>query len=127
MIEDVLVPHDLTPFGDRALEALANLGKMQVRTFDDPEMKNRTPPTREAQVMIRHPNYTGMQMDQLTREYTPAKFVQEMENVIFSGFEAAVARINLESEPPAEMLNKLRESDADIFELRLAAIPKASA
>ena len=51
-------------------EALANLGKMQVRTFDDPEMKNRTPPTREAQVMIRHPNYTGMQMDQLTREYT---------------------------------------------------------
>ena len=60
-------------------EALANLGKMQVRTFDDPEMKNRTPPTREAQVMIRHPNYTGMQMDQLTREYTPAKFVQEMD------------------------------------------------
>ena len=23
--------------------------------------------------MIRHPNYTGMQMDQLTREFTPAK------------------------------------------------------
>jgi sulfur-oxidizing protein SoxY len=60
-------------------EALANLGKMQVRTFDDPAMKDRSPPTREAQVMIRHPNYTGMQMDQLTREYTPAKFVQELE------------------------------------------------
>jgi sulfur-oxidizing protein SoxY len=60
-------------------EALANLGKMQVRTFEDPEMKSRTPPTREAQVMIRHPNYTGMQMDQMTREYTPAKFVQEMD------------------------------------------------
>ena len=29
--------------------------------------------------MIRHPNYTGMQMDQLTREFTPAKFVQELE------------------------------------------------
>ena len=29
--------------------------------------------------MIRHPNFTGMQMDQLTREYTPAKFVQEIE------------------------------------------------
>ena len=43
------------------------------------EAKNRTPPTREAQVMIRHPNFTGMQMDQLTREYTPAKFVQEMD------------------------------------------------
>jgi sulfur-oxidizing protein SoxY len=60
-------------------EALANLGKMQVRTFDDPAMKDRSPPVREAQVMIRHPNYTGMQMDQLTREYTPMKIVQEID------------------------------------------------
>jgi sulfur-oxidizing protein SoxY len=60
-------------------EALASLGKMQVRTFDDPAAKDRSPPTREAQVMIRHPNFTGMQMDQLTREFTPAKFVQEMD------------------------------------------------
>jgi sulfur-oxidizing protein SoxY len=52
---------------------------MQVRTFEDPAAKDRSPPTREAQVMIRHPNFTGMQMDQLTREYTPAKFVQEMD------------------------------------------------
>jgi hypothetical protein len=49
-----------------------------------------------------------------------------MENVIFSGFEAAVARIHLESEPPAEMVESLRKSDADIFELRLAAITNAA-
>ena len=60
-------------------EALANLGKMQVRTFDDPALKAQTPPQREAQVMIRHPNYTGMQMDQVTRQYTPMKIVQEMD------------------------------------------------
>lgn len=60
-------------------EALASLGKMQIRTFDDPAMKDRSPPVREAQVMIRHPNFTGMQMDQLTREYTPMKIVQEMD------------------------------------------------
>lgn len=60
-------------------EAFANLGKIQVRMFDDPAAKNRSPPTREAQVMIRHPNFTGMQMDQLTREYTPALFVQELD------------------------------------------------
>ena len=29
--------------------------------------------------MIRHPNFTGMQMDQISREYTPARFVQELE------------------------------------------------
>jgi len=65
------------PAGKDMDEALANLGKMQIRTFD--KSANQTPGTREAQVMIRHPNYTGMQMDQLTREYTPAKFVQELE------------------------------------------------
>jgi sulfur-oxidizing protein SoxY len=58
-------------------EALASIGKMQIRTFGDDAP--RTPGTREAQVMIRHPNFTGMQMDQLTRQYTPAKFVQELE------------------------------------------------
>ena len=60
-------------------EALANLGKMRINRFNPPMLANATPDTREAQVMIRHPNYSGMQMDQLTRLYTPAKFVQELE------------------------------------------------
>ncbi len=29
--------------------------------------------------MIRHPNYSGMQMNQLTGYYIPAKYVQEIE------------------------------------------------
>jgi sulfur-oxidizing protein SoxY len=28
--------------------------------------------------MIRHPNYTGMQMDQITRLYVPAHFVKSV-------------------------------------------------
>ena len=60
-------------------EALANLGKMQVRTFENAKAKDRSSPQREAQVMIRHPNFTGMQMDQLTRQFTPMKIVQEMD------------------------------------------------
>ena len=31
---------------------------------------------REAELMVRHPNYSGMQMDQLTRLYIPAHFVK---------------------------------------------------
>jgi sulfur-oxidizing protein SoxY len=65
------------PAGKDVDEALASMGKIQIRTFG--EGAPRTPGTREAQVMIRHPNFTGMQMDQLTRQYTPAKFVQELE------------------------------------------------
>jgi sulfur-oxidizing protein SoxY len=32
----------------------------------------------EAQLMIRHPNYSGMQMDQLTRLYIPAHFIKSV-------------------------------------------------
>ena len=30
----------------------------------------------QATLMIRHPNFNGMQMDQVTRQYTPAHFIQ---------------------------------------------------
>jgi len=67
------------PASKDAEEALANLGKMRINRFNPPVLVEASPDTREAQVMIRHPNFSGMQMDQLTREYTPAKFVRELE------------------------------------------------
>jgi sulfur-oxidizing protein SoxY len=56
-------------------EALANLGQMKFRLFE-PEVIFRS--LREAQLMIRHPNYSGLQMDQLTRYYIPANFVRDL-------------------------------------------------
>ena len=47
------------------------LGTMRFRRFP-PSPGSKLP---EAQLMIRHPNYSGMQMDQLTRLYVPAHFV----------------------------------------------------
>lgn len=55
-------------------EALASMGKMQIRAFG----KGDDSAAKQAQVMIRHPNYTGMQMDQVTRNFTPAWFVTEL-------------------------------------------------
>jgi sulfur-oxidizing protein SoxY len=55
-------------------DALAQLGRMQVKTF-----ANASGGAPEAQVMIRHPNYSGMQMNQLTGLYIPAKYVSEIE------------------------------------------------
>ena len=49
------------------------LGTMRFRQF--PPATDTAPGLREAQLLIRHPNYTGMQMDQLTRLYVPAHFV----------------------------------------------------
>lgn len=58
-----------------AEEALAQLGKMKLRLHQ----AHQSPMTQEAQVMIRHPNYSGMQMNQLTGLYIPAKYVQQIE------------------------------------------------
>jgi sulfur-oxidizing protein SoxY len=65
------------PAGKDADAAMANLGRMKIRTFD--EKPDAASGLREAQVMVRHPNFTGMQMDQISRTYTPARFVQELE------------------------------------------------
>ena len=55
------------PAGKDMAEAKANLGQMRFRVF---------PGRGEAQVQIRHPTYSGLQMDQVTRLYTPAWFIE---------------------------------------------------
>jgi sulfur-oxidizing protein SoxY len=52
------------------------LGTMRFRQF--PPAEGAEQGLREAQLMIRHPNYTGMQMDQVTRLYVPAHFVTKV-------------------------------------------------
>ena len=52
------------------------LGAMRFRQF--PPAAGAAPDKSEAQLMIRHPNYSGMQMDQLTRLYVPAHFVKSV-------------------------------------------------
>jgi hypothetical protein len=42
-----------------------------------------------------------------------------MENIVFDGAEAAVARINLDNAPSREVLDKLQKENADIIELDL--------
>ncbi len=51
-------------------EAKAHLGEMRFRVFAD---------RGDAQVQVRHPNYSGLQMDQVTRLYTPAWFIERLD------------------------------------------------
>lgn len=52
------------------------LGTMRWRLL--PQAPDAPADTREAQLMIRHPNYSGMQMNQLTRLYIPADFIRTL-------------------------------------------------
>jgi sulfur-oxidizing protein SoxY len=63
------------PAGKDHDKAMAEMGKMKLRQF--PVSGGET--TRDAQIMIRHPNYSGLQMDQITRHYTPAHFVRDVQ------------------------------------------------
>ena len=53
----------------------ADLGKMLVKTFP-PALS--TAPLFEAQVMIKHPNSNGMQLDIDTGGFIPARFIKKM-------------------------------------------------
>ncbi len=68
------------PAGKDQDAAMARLGKMKLRQSPAPRWGE---PTR-AQLLISHPNNTGMQMDQLTRHYVPAHFINNI-NVSYRG------------------------------------------
>jgi D-3-phosphoglycerate dehydrogenase len=61
-----------------------------------------------------------MSLDKLPASISAAHSkVQEMENIVFEGAEAAVARINLETEPGEGVLEKIQASNPDILEIGL--------
>ncbi len=55
--------------------AAADVGKVVIRGFD-PALS--TTPVREAQILIRHPNTSGLQIDPVSRGYVPARFIKDM-------------------------------------------------
>jgi len=65
------------PAAKNAEEARNHIGQMKYRQFARAD-QGPTNGAREAQVMIGHPNNSGLQMDQITHLYTPAFFVDEL-------------------------------------------------
>jgi sulfur-oxidizing protein SoxY len=58
-------------------EAKNRVGQMRYRQFARPE-QGPSSGVREAQIMIGHPNNSGLQMDQVTHLYIPAFFINEL-------------------------------------------------
>jgi sulfur-oxidizing protein SoxY len=63
------------PAGSDDNAALAEIGRMKLRLIGD---FNADKPM-QAQLMIRHPNFNGMQMNQITRYFTPARFIRTID------------------------------------------------
>ena len=63
------------PAGADDQEALQNLGKMRFKLLQ-PFVAGKP---LQGQLMIRHPNFNGMQMNQLTRMFTPARYIRSID------------------------------------------------
>jgi sulfur-oxidizing protein SoxY len=68
------------PSGPSDAEAMKGMGEMRMKFSED--IQSKVPA--EATLMIRHPNFNGMQMNQLTRIYTPPRYLDKM-TVIHDG------------------------------------------
>ena len=119
--------HHIGASTDQAQEAIAAETVRIIRAFKEtgkvPNVVNlaaRTPATHL--LVVRHRDRPGVLATVLDAIRAATINVQEMENIIFEGSEAAVARINLEAAPSDETLKRLREENADIIELSLLNI-----
>ena len=62
------------PMGMSDEEAMKGMGDMRLRVAGDISANKPV----DATLMIRHPNFNGMQMNQVTRQYTPARYIQNV-------------------------------------------------
>ncbi|HEV2884623.1 MAG TPA: NAD(P)-dependent oxidoreductase [Pyrinomonadaceae bacterium] len=116
--------HHIGASTDQAQEAIAAETVRIVREFKEtgkvPNVVNlarQTPATHR--LVIRHldrPGVLAKVLDVIKSEHIN---VQEMENIVFEGAEAAVARINLDNAPSQEVLDRLQSGNSDVIELDL--------
>jgi D-3-phosphoglycerate dehydrogenase len=119
--------HHIGASTDQAQEAIAAETVRIVKSFKEtgqvPNVVNlaaRTPATHR--LVVRHhdrPGVLAQVLDAIKAEHIN---VQEMENIVFEGAKAAVARINLDKAPSDLMLDRLRSGNADIIELDLLTL-----
>lgn len=116
--------HHIGASTDQAQEAIAAETVRIVREFKEtgrvPNVVNlarQTPATHR--LVVRHldrPGVLAAVLDAIKAEHIN---VQEMENIVFEGAAAAVARINLDNAPSTATLDRLRTGNSDIIELNL--------
>ena len=63
------------PMGMTDEEAMSGMGEMRLKVAGDVQPNKPA----DATLMIRHPNFNGMQMNQVTRDYTPARYIQNID------------------------------------------------
>jgi D-3-phosphoglycerate dehydrogenase len=83
-------------------------------------LAEKTPATHR--LIVRHRDRPGVLAHVFDVLKTGRVNVQETENVIFEGAEAAVARISVDALPPDALISEIRDGNRDILDLRVVTI-----
>jgi D-3-phosphoglycerate dehydrogenase len=126
-LPDLYGTHHIGASTEQAQEAIAAETVRIIRSYKEmgtvPNAVNlaaRTPATHR--LVVRHRDRPGVLahiFDQLRRRNLN---VQETENVVFAGAESAVARINVDGQPDAELLRAIESGSRDILGIQVVKI-----
>jgi D-3-phosphoglycerate dehydrogenase / 2-oxoglutarate reductase len=119
--------HHIGASTDQAQEAIAAETVRIIRSYKDtgdvPNVVNlarRTPATH--MLVVRHRDRPGVLAHVFSHLRQANLNVQETENIVFEGAEAAVARINLDGEPPVPLCDTIKRGNADVLDLHLVKL-----
>ena len=126
-LKNVYGTHHIGASTDQAQEAIAAETVRIIASYKDtgkvPNVVNlakKTPATH--MLVVRHRDRPGVLAHVFDRLRSGNINVQETENVIFEGAQAAVARINLDGAPPDGLLEQMQAGNSDILDLHLVTI-----
>lgn len=125
-LPNVYGTHHIGASTDQAQEAIATETVRIIREFKETgsvpnviNLSDRTPATHL--LVVRHKDRPGVLAHALNEVKAANINVQQMENVVFAGAEAAIARIELDGTLEPETMDRIREN-SDIIELNLLSL-----
>ena len=120
--------HHIGASTEQAQEAIAAETVRIIRTFKEtgrvPNVVNlakRTPATH--MLVVRHRDRPGVLAHVFDRLRSANLNVQETENIVFDGAEAAVARINLDGEPSSGVCAQIKSGNENVLDLQVVSLP----
>jgi D-3-phosphoglycerate dehydrogenase / 2-oxoglutarate reductase len=119
--------HHIGASTEQAQEAIAAETVRIIRCFKEtgkvPNVVNlakRTPATH--MLVVRHRDRPGVLAHVFSNLRRDNLNVQETENIVFEGAQAAVARINLDGQPSAALCDRMKAENADILDLQVVPL-----
>ena len=126
-LPNVIGTHHIGASTEQAQDAIAAETVRIVKTFVEtgrvPNVVNlakRTPATH--MLVVRHRDRPGVLAHVFEQLRQAHLNVQETENIIFEGAEAAVARINLDGEPPEDTRSAIQSGHGDVLDLQVVKL-----